>query len=280
MLKTIQEQEVELMGVVTAESGGVNADYVDLIPFCEQNRIPYYKTDKINSDKSIEWIKNRDADVIFCLGWSRLIKSKLLTLTPLGVTGYHPTLLPKNRGHHPLIWALVLGLKETGSTFFFMDEGADSGDIISQEIIGISNMDDAGTLYQKMINTAKQQIILMVKSLVDGNYNKTAQDDSCANIWRKRGEKDGEIDWRMSSQSIYNLIRGLTKPYIGAHFCIGDKVHKVWSSCLVDLSDVENIEPGKITSSNNSRITVKCGSGSIQLLDIDPVPKVSIGEYL
>jgi len=279
MLKAINSQKIDIVGVVTAESGNINADYVDLTPFCDQHGIPCFKTDQINSNKSIEWIKDRDADTVFCLGWSRLIKSKLLTLTPMGVIGYHPALLPQNRGRHPLIWALVLGLKETGSTFFFMDKGADSGDIISQEIIEISDIDNANTLYQKIVDTAKQQIILVINSLVNGNFSRKEQDSSNANIWRKRGEKDGEIDWRMSAQSIYNLIRGLTKPYVGAHFCLNDKIYKVWSSRLVN-EDAENIEPGKVISLTNNNITVKCGSGAIQLLEVKPLPNISIGDHL
>ncbi|MFQ8877714.1 MAG: hypothetical protein ACLR7N_03875 [Roseburia hominis] len=42
--------------------------------------------------------------------------------------------------------------------------------------------------------------------------------DRGGNVWRKRGKRDGEIDWRMSSRAIYNLVRALTKPYVGAHF--------------------------------------------------------------
>jgi len=279
MLKVIQEQEIELVGVVTAESSPGNSDYVDLIPFCKQNNVPCHNTNDVNSDDSIERINSMGGDVIFCLGWSRLIKSKVLNITRGGVIGYHPALLPKNRGRHPLIWALVLGLEQTGSTFFFMDEGADSGDIISQEVINISKVDDAGALYQKIIKSAKRQIIFIIKSLLDGNCRGVSQDDRFANSWRKRGEKDGEIDWRMSAQSIHNLIRSLTKPYVGAHFNVSGKVYKVWSSCLLDISDIDNVEPGKVLSSNESEITIKCGEGAISLLDIDPVPEL-IGEYI
>ena len=97
-------------------------------------------------------------DVIFCFGWSRLIKKTLLNIAPLGVIGFHPALLPANRGRHPLIWSLILGLKESGSTFFFMDEGADSGDILSQLNVSISEMDDAGTLYVNVQSSAVDDI--------------------------------------------------------------------------------------------------------------------------
>ena len=82
----------------------------------------------------------------------------MLTLPSLGLVGYHPALLPQNRGRHPIIWALALGLEETGSTFFFMDEGADTGDILSQRRVPITPEDDAGTLYDKLTTTALDQI--------------------------------------------------------------------------------------------------------------------------
>ena len=92
------------------------------------------------------------------MGLSKLINRELLEIPKLGVVGYHPTLLPKNRGRHPLIWALVLGLTQTGSTFFFMDEGADSGPIISQEKVKITKKDTANTLYKKIEITASKQL--------------------------------------------------------------------------------------------------------------------------
>ena len=72
------------------------------------------------------------------MGWSRIIGKELLAVPPKGIVGYHPAALPANRGRHPIIWALALGLKETASTFFFMDNGADSGPIISQKSLIIS----------------------------------------------------------------------------------------------------------------------------------------------
>jgi methionyl-tRNA formyltransferase len=156
------------------------------------------------------------------------LKSEMLGIAPLGVVGFHPSKLPANRGRHPLIWALVLGLKETASTFFFMDEGVDSGDILSQKTIEIFEDDDAGDLYQKVTETALVQLEDFVPYLEEGCYDRVLQDHDKANVWCKRGKKDGRIDWRMSARSIHNLVRGLTKPYVGAHFELNDEEIKVW----------------------------------------------------
>ena len=210
---------------------------------------------------------------------SYLIKSDLLNLAPLGVIGYHPAALPANRGRHPLIWALILGLKETASTFFFMDEGVDSGDIVSQYQIKISENDNAGTLYKRITETALEQIDEFVPRLSSDNYQRIPQDHSQANYWRKRGKKDGQIDWRMSATSIYNLVRGLTKPYIGAHFELDGEIIKVWKTTVVE-NNKKNIEPGKVLTVDESGTVVKTGENSVRLEKTDPVLEIRIGSYL
>ena len=244
-----------------------------------KHNIPVRYTTDINSDKSISWIKTLVPDVIFCFGWSRLLKTDLLNLAPLGVLGYHPAALPANRGRHPLIWALILGLNETASTFFFMDDGADSGDIVSQYPIKISENDNAGTLYKRITETALEQIDEFLPTLQSGDCNKIKQDHSKSNTWRKRYKNDGKIDWRMSAITIHNLVRGLTKPYIGAHIEYKDKTIKVWETKVIRGGE-ENIEPGKVILVDNNGIVVKAGENAIRLIKTDPVLDIGPGSYL
>jgi len=280
MLVTILETSHQIVGVITSKRAGINSDYVDLTPFCAERVIPVHQTDDINASETIEWVKAKLADVVLCLGWSRLIKQDMLNATPLGVIGYHPALLPKNRGRHPLIWALALGLEETGSTFFFMDEGADSGDILSQSVIKIDDEDDAESLYRKMTITARKQIVEFLPKLADKSYMRTPQDDQLANTWRKRGVKDGEIDWRMDARTIFNLVRALSHPYAGAHFMHKGKEYKVWSSSVEEhLTDL-NIEPGKVLEQENGITKIKCGDGCINLYKVEPPFQVQEGAYL
>lgn len=281
MLKCLLEGNTKVVGVVTTMDHGINSDYADLVPICKQHQTPFLLTTNVNAQETIDWVKSLAPDVIFCLGWSRLIKSELLQLAPLGVIGYHPAALPKNRGRHPLIWALVLGLEKTASTFFFMDEGVDSGDIMSQQEIIISDVDDAQTLYNKVIETGKKQLLEMIPALNSGQYQRIPQQDSRANLWRKRGIQDGKIDWRMSAKSIHNLARGLTRPYIGAHFLKDGQNYKVWKTRVIDCHGLDNIEPGKVVNAvEQSVLIVKCGKGCVELLDVEPALPLSAGDYL
>ncbi len=278
-LERLVEMNAEIVGVCTLQESKFNADHVDLSSFSVMHGIPVFYADDINSTETLSWIQDKSPDIIFCFGWSRLIKQDLLGLTSLGVIGFHPTALPANRGRHPIIWALVLGLKKTASTFFFMDAGADSGDILSQQEISITDQDDAGTLYDKVVETALVQIAEFLPQLTTGKFERIKQDGQVANTWRKRGSRDGKIDWRMSAQSIHNLVRGLTRPYIGAHFLVEGKEIKVWKTAIVMDAD-NNIEPGKVLLQSSSEIFVKCGQGTISLLVTEPVFEPSIGSYL
>ena len=103
----------DIVGVCTLKESKFNSDHADLSQSSILHGIPYLYVDNINSDSTVNWIKQKSPDVIFCFGWSKLLKKRILDLAPLGVIGYHPAALPANRGRHPLIWALVLGLKQS-----------------------------------------------------------------------------------------------------------------------------------------------------------------------
>lgn len=267
------------MGYVQKNTSNFNNDFSDLTPICKNNNIPYILTADINSKKTIDWIKNLNPDIIFCFGWSSLIKKELLDLAPMGIVGYHPSKLPYNRGRHPLIWALVLGLKKSASTFFFMEEGADNGDILSQNEFDILYEDDASSLYKKIIDIAMQQIEIFVPQLQQNNYVKVKQDHSLSNIWRKRAKEDGIIDFRMNSYTIYNLVRGLTKPYMGANIKYNDKNIIIWKVEEVKV-DMKNIEFGKVLEVQDNTILIKTYDGAVRIIEHEFKILPKAGEYL
>ena len=271
--------KANIKGVCTLKSAHNNSDHVDLTEISIKNKIPVKYTNDINSENSIKWIKSLSPDIIFCFGWSRLLKNHLLNLAPLGILGYHPASLPANRGRHPIIWSLALGMTKTSSTFFFMDEGADSGNILSQYQVPISINDNASSLYKKLINTAIEQVNEFMPALELGNFKSIKQDHNKANYWRKRGIEDGKIDWRMSADSINNLVRALSKPYPGAHFFYKEESIKVWKTKVVK-NEKKNIEPGKILAVSKNGILVKAGIDSICLMDINPILDIKLGSYL
>ncbi len=278
-LQELIAMSVNIVGVCTISQSTINSDHYDLSPIAEKSQIPVRLTPNINSPDALAWIRSLEPDVIFCFGWSQIIRKPLLEIPPMGIVGYHPAALPFNRGRHPLIWALVLGLPETASTFFFMDEGVDSGDILTQQIVAIRHTDNAQSLYERITQVAISQIRDFVPRLMEKRYDRYPQDHQKANAWRKRVMFDGEIDWRMAAESIHNLVRGLTHPYVGAHFVRRDDVIKVWRTEVVNSAPL-NLEPGKILNVDTDGILVKVGVGAIRLCEISPKIDLHVGDYL
>ncbi|BAO56740.1 formyltransferase family protein [Nonlabens marinus] len=278
LLKII-DLNAHIVGVATKSKSNFNADHADLSLISEKNKIPWKYVKDINAPHIIEWIRSLNPDAIFCFGWSSLIKQELLFMTRIGVVGFHPTALPFNRGRHPLIWTLVLGLENSATTFFFMEEGADDGDILSQKPFCITYEDDASTVYTKIEENALIQIEAFLPKLQGGNYSRRKQDLTLGNLWRKRGIKDGKIDFRMTSTAIYNLVRALTKPYIGAHIDYYGKEVKIWK-VKEEKYSLNNIEPGKVLEIKQREVLVKTYDGAIRLMQHEFVTLPSVNEYL
>lgn len=278
MLEKLIEMNAQIVGVITKEHSSFNSDFEDLSAIAQSNNIPFKYVQNINDESSVYWIKNLNSDVIFCFGWSNLIKNEILNICPLGVIGFHPALLPHNRGRHPLIWAKVLGLAKSGTSFFFMDEGADTGDLLDQKEFEILFEDNASDIYQKMISNALKQVESFLPKLLNGSYNRTKQ-NSNGNTWRKRNASDGLIDFRMTSEAICNLVRGLSKPYAGAHCIFNGEEIKIWE-VEVETFDEQNIEPGRVLELNGNNIKVKTYNGAILLKNHDFVTIPQLGTYI
>jgi methionyl-tRNA formyltransferase len=258
--------DVVAVFTVAKEQAGIHADYSDLSWAATNYGIPVHKVKNLESN--VELIRSLRPDVIFVFGWSRIISQSILNIPPLGCVGSHPALLPKNRGRHPIIWTLVEGLEESGLTFFYLENTADSGDILWQQEFPVSLEDDARTLYDRISFLAREAISEFLPQLEQSTAPRVPQNSTQATNWRKRTQKDGEINWATTSMVVFNLVRGLTRPYLGAHTCLdGDEI-KVWRTSLPlePTTIIPNGEsPGTVLSTHEHGFLVRTGDSYITI---------------
>jgi methionyl-tRNA formyltransferase len=269
---------VEVCLVITRSASPMNSDFCDLTAMAAKFDVPVQTVRGNDQNEISERLAPLKLDIIFCLGWSYLLKESILSLPKYGVVGYHPAALPENRGRHPLIWALALGLERTASTFFLMDEGADSGPILSQRDLPIPSTWYADDLYQAMCSVAIQQLRDLLNA-GDQPFIDAQPQPKLGNVWRKRSKADGEIDWRMSAQSIRNLVRALGHPYPGAHFVYEGRDVIVRRAELAAFGH-DNLEPGKILRCEADRFCIKCGQGALWISELSEPIELTDGEYL
>ncbi|MDH3602288.1 MAG: PIG-L family deacetylase, partial [Candidatus Tectomicrobia bacterium] len=171
-----------------------------------------------------EDIEALQPDVIFVVGFSQIIPKAILAIPPLGVIGFHSAVLPDRRGNAPLIWAIIDGLKETGVTMFYMEEGIDTGDIIATETFPIAEGDGAADVLRKANEATLSLVKDYLDAVLDGTAPRLKQPCDAGIYTRKRNPADGEINWSKPAHEIVNLIRALGAPYPMAHSFGGDGI--------------------------------------------------------
>lgn len=273
---------VKIHAIITTKYTSINSDYFDLSSMALDNNVQilFASENESTSYHLASILENKDIDICFVVGWSRLISIEIFKNTNTIAIGYHPALLPKNRGRHPIIWSIVLGVKETGSTFFELAEDADAGAIINQKLIGIDDRETSRTLYDKMNSAIPQQVNEIIGDYIDGTLNKIPQDHEIATYWRKRNASDGLIDWRMSARSIDNLVRALVPPYPGADFIFNDQIGKIYRCEPIDFSAGCETEPGLVLYSDDKTFLIKTGDGALAVKDYSHKRIIMKGDYL
>ncbi|WP_236070246.1 methionyl-tRNA formyltransferase [Prochlorococcus marinus] len=262
-LQSLIDNKWPVAGLITKKKSIQNSDFIDLSVFSRKNNIPIHITENGNDINTEKWLRTKNPDYLLCLGWSHILSKTIIEIPCVCTIGYHPSYLPKNRGRHPLIWALILGLDKTGSTFFRMNEECDSGDIIHQKAIDILCEDNARSLYNRIGKIASQQLLEIMHLIQNKQIIYKEQNPEEVNYWRKRSTDDGLIDWRMSSQAIYNLVRALSEPYPYAHFTYKGKSLKILS-CKIHKNNNPNIIPGTVLEIMSGSIIVKTFDSSVE----------------
>jgi len=212
---------IELVGVFVLHE---NVDHVS--GFCAFDDLvaPSVLRKVENIKHHVDEIRLLRPDIIFVVGFSQIIPQSILDIPKLGAIGFHSALLPGRRGCSPLIWAMIDGIKETGVTMFYLDEGIDSGDIIDSRQFSIDDSDYSADVLRKADEATVSLLRNHLDGVLDGTAPRLVQRYTQSVYTPKRGPADGEIDWTKPANEVVNLIRALAPPYPMAHTFGGDGV--------------------------------------------------------
>lgn len=213
---------------------------VFLDSFSKENTVKLLKVNHINDSEAIKTIKENEIDWLFIIGWSQIASEAVINSPNLGVIGAHPTLLPKGRGRASIPWAIIKNLNYTGLTFFKIDKGVDTGDILYQDKISITSEETATSLYDKVNLAHKNSIVTVWEKLINGTIKPIPQNNNLATYWEGRRPKDGRLSSLMIVEEVERLVRATTKPYPGAFIEIEDEKIIIWEGRIVDNTKEEN----------------------------------------
>ena len=173
--------------------------------------------------KVIEGIKKFNPDLIIVISWSQIIPKKIIDIPKYGVISSHYSTLPERRGGAPLFWAIHDNLSSLGISIFYMEEGIDDGDIISQTKINIHPRDNMTRLMNKIYSKYPIFYANTLKKILKGNSKRTSQNHKKATYTKARKPQDSYIDFQTDPKKLERFVMALNPPYPAAFFEAVDK---------------------------------------------------------
>jgi len=228
--------------------------------------LPILQPEKLKDPLFLSKIERLKADLIVVVAF-RILPEALFSMAKYGAINLHGSLLPKYRGAAPINWAIINGEKETGVTTFFLKKAVDTGNMIAQEKIPITENMTAGELHDRMANVGADLLLRTIEMIKKGEVALQVQDESAVTKAPKIFPKDCQIDFNQLAEHIDNFIRGLS-PRPGAYTFLDGKRLVLLRSRLDDLATVSG-PPGTILDKSESKnIRIQCHPGQILLQEI------------
>ena len=203
-----------------------------------------------------------DAEVMVVAAYGLILPQWVLDGPPRGCLNIHGSVLPRWRGAAPIHRAIEAGDASTGITLMQMDAGLDTGDMLLVAEEAIRPDDTTASLHDRLAALGGQ---LVVQGLAAPDaLHRTPQPAEGITYAHKIDKAEAAIDWAQPATVIERRVRAFD-PFPGASFSLDGEVVKLWRTALrPDLAGA----PGQVLAAADGRLTVACGQGALDLLQL------------
>ncbi len=237
----------------------------------------------LNDEETVSFFQENNFEIGISMGWQRLIPGQVLNAFSKGVFGFHGSCgyLPFGRGRSPLNWSVINGDSRFILNLFRYDEAADSPNIFANQMFGINEHDTIRTLQYKNLLVSKQLIQKLLLAYESGEIVVRTETKDPDSWYGKRTAKDGKLDFLERTRDLYNLIRGVGRPFPGAFaLCDGKKV-TIWEAHPFDeILDFSAYRPGQIIDLFDGKPIVRTIDGSLLLDEYEAESELRQGDQL
>ncbi len=216
----------------------------------------------------IEDLRSLQADLQIVVAF-RMLPEVVWQMPKFGTFNAHASLLPKYRGAAPINWAVINGETETGITTFFLKHEIDTGDIIQQVRIPISETDNVETVHDKLMVLSGKLVTETVDNIIAGTVKSIPQ-DQFTNVELTPAPKifrdTCRIDWNQPTKKVYDFIRGLS-PYPAAWTTLDGKAVKIFEAER-EAINTPGEKPGAIQTDGKTYMKVITSDGALNILTL------------
>lgn len=206
-------------------------------------------------------------DAAAVVAYGALLPPDVLAAGGRGFVNLHFSLLPRWRGAAPVQAALRAGDAETGVTCFVLDEGMDTGAVLSAAATPVGARETAGELLARMAVLGAPVLLHAVRGLVSGDLRPRPQEGE-ATLAPKFTVEDARLDWSLSAVELDRVVRAY-QPAPGAHTTVDGerlKVHRARPQPVAAPGGAA----GEVIRVDGDGPSVACGEGALALEEVQP----------
>lgn len=229
--------------------------------------LPLFQPCSLCTSAAVERLAVWEPEVIVVAAFGQILRRDVLQLPPHGCLNVHPSLLPRWRGAAPVPAAILAGDTVTGVTIMHMDEGLDTGPILSQREEPIRPDDTWGTLEKRLARVGAHLLVETLHPYLMGDLEARPQPEEGATYARQLCKGDGRLDWSRSAVDLDRQVRAFN-PWPGA-FTIwrGRRLKILQSAPLPDWRG--DAPPGTVIApADGDGMAVATGEGALRLKEV------------
>ena len=226
--------------------------------------LPVFQPERVRHSDALQKIADWKPDLIVVAAYGQILPKALLEIPPFGCVNVHASLLPKYRGAAPIQWAILNGDASTGVTIMKMDEGLDTGGMLSIASTPIEPMDNAQTVHDRLARLGADLLLPTLSDYLDGKIAVQPQPTEGTCYARKIVKEDGLIDWRKPAQILWRQVRGLN-PWPTAFTWIPAEPKPLLLKLWEADTDSPSGTPGTVLKADGDDLLVACGEGSLRI---------------
>lgn len=286
-LKKIVEAGYEVVGVVTnpdkPAGRGQKLQESAVKKYARENGLKILQPEKFRNERFLQELAGLKADLQLVVAF-KMLPEVVWNMPPLGTVNLHASLLPDYRGAAPINWAIINGEKETGVTTFLLKHEIDSGNIVYQQKVWISETMTAGELHDELMEVGAELLLKTVDALESGKASFIEQTQLLEGREPigapKIFKEDMKIDWTQDVHSVYNRIRGLSPFPTAWTELIHNETEAVLPVKIFKTEKIVQEHPhptGTIVSDGKKTLDIYVKSGLIRVTELQLSGKKRMG---
>lgn len=245
---------------------GLKTRYSPVKELAVEEGLRVEQPERASTPGTAELLRSLGARVLAIAAFGQILKAPLLG--GVSCINVHASLLPRYRGAAPIERAIMAGEGVTGVSIMEVEPKLDTGPVYLQSAVIIEKEDDAGSMYEKLGRAGGEALVEVLDSLEAGAIEPETQDENAATYAEKITPADMKINWTEPAWKEAARVRGLA-PHIGAFTMLRDGHRlKVWRAVVAEGSG----NPGQVII-KDERLLVACGTGTLELLEVQPEGK-------